>query len=79
MLSACWQPIEGLHDAVRTYTRSTLPLRLVSFCMARYREKQNKKRVNFWFTSQTDLKFPPSVCANILVTQLWFGIVVWSE
>ena len=33
--------IEGLHDVVRAYyTRSILPHRLVSFCMARYREKQ---------------------------------------
>ena len=36
--------IEGLHDAVRTHTRKILPRRLVSFlfCMARYREKQQK-------------------------------------
>ena len=33
-------------------------------------EKDNKKGLNFWFTSQNDLKFPPSVYANILVTLL---------
>ena len=39
--------IEGLYDAVRTYTRTTLPRRLVSFCMARYREKQQQQQ-NAW-------------------------------
>ena len=33
-------------------------------------KKNNKKRLNFWFTSQNDLKFPPSACANILVILL---------
>ena len=61
--------IEGLHCAVHTYKRTTLPHSLVSFCMVGI-EKYNKKRLNFGFTSQNDLKFPPSVCANILVTQL---------
>ena len=28
--------IEGLHDAVSTYTHTIMPCRLVSFCMARY-------------------------------------------
>ena len=35
---ATW--IEGLHDAVRTYTRTILSRSLVSFCMVRYGEKQ---------------------------------------
>ena len=53
--------IEGLHDAVRTYyTRTILPRRLVSFCMAWYREKKNNnKRWNFEFTSLNDSKFSP--------------------
>ena len=33
-------------------------------------EKSNKKRLNFWYTSPNDLKFPSSVCANIFVTVL---------
>ena len=39
--------IEGLHDAIRTYTRTILPRCLVSFCMARYREKQQKTKERF--------------------------------
>ena len=34
--------IEGLHHAIRTYTRMILPRCLVSFGMARYREEQQK-------------------------------------
>ena len=34
--------IESLHDAARTYTRTILQHRLVSFCTARYEEKQQK-------------------------------------
>ena len=34
--------IEGLHDAVCTYTRTILPCSLLSFCVVRYREKQQK-------------------------------------
>ena len=33
-----YKTIEGLHDAIRTYTRMTLPRSLV--CMERYGEKQ---------------------------------------
>ena len=32
--------MEGLHDAVRTYTRTIFPRSLFPFCMARYGEKQ---------------------------------------
>ena len=39
--------IEGLHDAIRTYTGTILPRCLVSFCMARYRGKQQKHAVTF--------------------------------
>ena len=35
-----WSFIEGLHDAIRTYTRMILQSRLVSFCTAKYGEKQ---------------------------------------
>ena len=38
------------------------------FCMTRYVEK--KKHLNFRFTSQNDLKFQPSMRANIPVTLL---------
>ena len=34
--------LEGLHDAIRTYTRTILPCCLVSFRMAWYREKNIK-------------------------------------
>ena len=62
--------IEGLHDAVRTYTRRILPRCLVSFCMARYRKKKHARTFNLLFTASNDFKFPSSVCANILVTLL---------
>ena len=39
-------------------------------------DKNNKKRLKFPFTLQSDLEFPTSECANILVTLLQFGIVV---
>ena len=48
-------------------------------CVWRGIEKNNKKRLNFWFTSWKELKFQLSVCADILVTQLKFGIVVWTK
>ena len=32
--------MEGLHDAVRTYARTMFQNLLVSFCTARYEEKQ---------------------------------------
>ena len=41
MRAAC-KRIEGLHYAIRTYTRTILPRCLVSFCVARYGEKQQK-------------------------------------
>ena len=69
MLQLLTVPVEGLHDAIHTYTRMILLRRLVSFRVTQYREKQ-QKTLNFWFTSQNDLKFPPSVCNNILVTLL---------
>ena len=34
--------IEGLHDAIRSCIRMIFPRRLVSFCVARYREKTTK-------------------------------------
>ena len=60
-------PIEGLHDAVLTYIIRAwfCPAACFPFCIAQYNEKNNKK-----FTSQNDLKFPPSMCANILATLL---------
>ena len=44
-------------------------------------EKKNKKRLNFWLTLWKELKFQLSVCvcADIFVTQLKFGIVVWTK
>ena len=70
--------IEGLHDAIRTYTRAILPRRLVSFLFGEVHKKQ-QKTLEFWFTSQNDLEFPPSVCSNILATLLKFSIVVWTK
>ena len=75
----------GARENVRVCTTRYAPI-LARFCPAawfpfvwRGIEKNNKKRWNFWFASQNDLKFPPSVCAYILVTLLWFGIVVWIK
>ena len=39
--------VEGLHDAIRSYTRMIFPLRLVSLCVAWYREKQQNTLL-FW-------------------------------
>ena len=50
-----------LHDFAR---------RLVSFLFGVAYKKNKKTPWTFWFTSQNDLEFPPSVCANILVTLL---------
>ena len=62
--------IEGLHDAVRTHTHTIL----YRVCIL-YREnnKKKQKQKNAWtfdLLQIYELKFPPSVCANILVTQL---------
>ena len=46
--------------------------------MAWYKEKQ-QKCLSFWFTSWKQLKFQTSVCADILVTHLQFGFVVWTK
>ena len=44
---------------------------LVSFCTTRYGEKQQKTLFYYFrFTSWEDLKFHPSVCADILGTRL---------
>ena len=73
--------IEGLHDAVRTYTRTILPCpRDFLFCIVRYWEKQNNKTTfYFWIPSSQKLKFQPRVCTVILVTLCNFGIVVWTQ
>ena len=42
VVKTLYTAIESLHDAERTYTRAILPRSLVSFCMARYGEKQQK-------------------------------------
>ena len=65
--------IEGFHNAMPTYTHTILSHCLVSFCMPRNREKQQQNAG----TSNDDLKFPPSVCANILVTL--YNLVLWYE
>ena len=65
-------PVEGLHDVVRTYTSTVSPAAWFPFCMARYREKQKQKMPELLITSQNDLKFPLSVCANNLVT-----VIIW--
>ena len=64
--------IFGLHDAVRTYTRTILPHSLVSFLYSAVWRKNNKIRCYLGLTSLglQDLKFQPSVCTNILVTRL---------
>ena len=56
--------IEGLHDAVHTYTRTILPPAWFPFLKARYTEKQ-QKCLKFLFTLQNDLKFPPCVCVCV--------------
>ena len=67
------EQIEGLHDAVRTYTCRIWQHLLVSFCTVGY-EENNKKRLNFQFTSWKDLKFHLNVC-DILV--IWLELVIW--
>ena len=42
--------IEGLHNAIRTYMRMTLPRSLVSFFLLRGMEKNNQTCSYFWFT-----------------------------
>ena len=41
-------------------------------------EKDNKKCLNFSFTWQNDLKFPPSVCVLICMSLCW-NLVLWYE
>ena len=68
--SIAWQrlPIEGLHDAVRTYTHTILSCPMVSFLYHEVSRKTTKKPFYFWVPSWHELKYQPSVCTIILVT-----------
>ena len=67
----------SLHDTVCTYTRMILPRSLVSFLYSVVWRKTTKH--TFIFDSPHNRKsFHPSVCSNILVTQLYFGIMIWT-
>ena len=70
LMPLCVGIIEGLHNVARTYMRMILTHHLVSLFVWCGVEKNNKKRLNFWFTLWKELKFQPSVCADIFVTLL---------
>ena len=67
--------IEGLHDAIRTYMRTILPRCLVSFCMARYREKQkqnkNKTKITLklliYFAEQFKISTKCVCCHSVII------------
>ena len=62
--------IEGLHNAVRTYSRMIFKNLLVSFCTARYGEKQQKPlKLSIYFMEGFEIS-PECVCVDILVTRL---------
>ena len=69
----------------RRDTRKILPRCLVSLCMALYREKQQQQQqqqqtlellIYFEERFKISTKY---VCANIFVTLLRFGIVLWTK
>ena len=63
--------IGGLQNAVRTNARTNLQNFWFLFAQRGMEKKQkNKKRQNFQLTYWKDLKFQPSVCADIHVTRL---------
>ena len=47
--------MEGLHDAVRTYTRTILHIFWFPFCTARYREKQLKMGLLIYFMEEFEI------------------------
>ena len=74
---ASWScSIQGLHDVVRTYTHTIFPCCLVSFFVWPGIEKNNIKRLNFWFTSQNNFKFPQSA---LIFLSLCCNLVLWYE
>ena len=71
------ESIEGLHDVVRTYTRTDFATPLGFLSVGCSIEKNNRTSCDF--TSQQDFNFQPSMCrpTNILFTQviiLYFGM-----
>ena len=57
---------EGLHDAIRTYARTILHRCLVSFDMARYREKQQKTLELLIYFAERFKNIAPNVCVLLL-------------
>ena len=69
--------IEGLHDAVRTYERTTFQNLLVSFCTAWYEEKQQKNARTFDLLHGRIWNFI-RVCVLIFLS-LGSNLVIWYE
>ena len=69
--------IEGLHDAVRMYTRTILPRSLVSFCTARYGGKTTKHTIILDSLHNKILNFT-WVCVLIFLS-LGCSLVLWYE